>query len=258
MIFENDSISFHLLDVLALDQGNVNMYNSGRNFSALSFRIQADTVLESAGREWHLKDHSVTFVPARLDYRRIAKEDKVIVIHLDVLDCHGDKIESFLPEDPEKMEALFRRILDIWNKKEISYKHQCAAVLYEIFGECYRQTAQPGEKHPKIQNSVSYIRKHYRDPSLSVAKVAEQSYMSQVYFRKLFKEAYGISPQKYIIKLRIQYAIGLLDAGYYSLKEIAALSGYTDYKYFSVEFKKLLGVSPSEYDYHFRLQEKSP
>ena len=73
--------------------------------------------------------------------------------------------------------------------------------------------------------------------------------MSEGYFRKLFKEEFGISPQKYIIELRIQNAVALISKGYYSLKEIAYMSGYNDYKYFSVEFKKSMGVSPSEYIY---------
>ena len=76
--------------------------------------------------------------------------------------------------------------------------------------------------------------------------------MSEVYFRKLFKAEFGISPQKYIIKLRMQNALGLISTGYYSLKEVAEMSGYHDYKYFSVEFKKMIGVSPSEYSYNYQ------
>jgi two-component system response regulator YesN len=72
-----------------------------------------------------------------------------------------------------------------------------------------------------------------------------------VYFRKLFKAEFGMSPQKYIIKLKIQKAVFLMSTGYYSLKEISLMSGYTDYKYFSTEFKREKGVSPSKYVYNF-------
>ena len=71
--------------------------------------------------------------------------------------------------------------------------------------------------------------------------------MSEVYFRKRFKEEYGTSPQKYITHLKIRYAKELIYIGYYSLKEIALMSGYTDYKYFSTKFKKHTGLSPSDY-----------
>ena len=94
--------------------------------------------------------------------------------------------------------------------------------------------------------------KNYKKGDLSIKEIADKSFMSEVYFRKLFKEEYGISPQKYIIDLRIQNAIGLISAGYYSLKEVAYMSGYHDYKYFSVEFKKAMGVSPSEYVYNYK------
>ena len=71
------------------------------------------------------------------------------------------------------------------------------------------------------------------------------------YFSRLFKERFGISPQKYIIGLRIRHAIALLATGYHTPREVAYLSGYTDYKYFSVEFKRETGVSPTKYRYNY-------
>ena len=42
-----------------------------------------------------------------------------------------------------------------------------------------------------------------------------------------------------------------MSTGYYSLKEIAIMSGYEDYKYFSAEFKREKGISPSKYVYNY-------
>jgi two-component system response regulator YesN len=75
---------------------------------------------------------------------------------------------------------------------------------------------------------------NYRNYDLTIAEIAQQSFISEVYFRKLFKQQYGISPRKYIIKLRIQTAMELIATGYYSLQEVAEKVGYRDYKYFSV------------------------
>ena len=51
--------------------------------------------------------------------------------------------------------------------------------------------------------------------------------MSEVYFRKLFKAEYGISPQKYIIKLRLEKASELIkNAGG---KTSGSVSKKTDY-----------------------------
>ena len=252
MFFEKEMLSFNLLDVLELKQQDVHMFNSSRNFSALSFRYSADALLKTKDDEYGVKDNFVAYVPAGLDYSRTAKRDEMIVIHLNMTNYHTKKIECFEAKDPAALLGLFCEILDCWNRKELGYQHKCSALLYEIFAECYIQNFKPQTKCSKIQKSVDYIFEHYKESDLSMEEIAKQSFMSEVYFRKLFKAEYGITPQKHIIYLRMQNAVDLISAGYYSLKEVALLSGYNDYKHFSVEFKKLKGVSPSEYLYSFQ------
>ena len=252
MFFEKESIQFHILDVLELKQKNLSILNSERNFSALSFRYRSNAVIETENEQFLMGDHCVTYVPARLDYKRSASVDELIVIHLDTTNYSSRGIESFTPKDPRILSELFRKILTLWNKKELGYRHRCAALLCSILAECYTENFVPKVVHSKIRNSVDYILSNYKSSDLSIKEAAEQSFMSEVYFRKLFKKEYGISPCRYIINLRIQNAVGLISAGYYSLKEVAYLSGYNDYKYFSVEFKKAMGISPSEYLYNYR------
>ena len=252
MFFEKDMLSFHILDVIKLEQQSINMFNSGRNFSALSFRFHADTLLKTKTDEYHLTDNVITYVSTRLDYQRISKADEMIAIHFDTINYQSKQIEFFYPKNPELLATLFREIYDQWMKKEIGYQYRCASILYEIFAECYVQNFVSKPQSSKIQNSVDYILANYKNSDLSMREIADQSFMSEVYFRKLFRVEYGTSPQKYIINLRIQNAVGLISTGYYSLKEVAYLSGYSDYKYFSVEFKKKMGISPSEYLYNYK------
>ena len=251
MIFEKESLGFTILDVIELHQKDINSFNSGRNFNALSFRTKADTLLRAESKEYVMTDNSVAYVPARLDYTRISAEDELIVIHFYIMNYQSKEIELFVAKDPEKMSELFRRILSVWNEKETGYRYRCTAILYEIFAECHAQIAPSEVKSSKIQKSVDYIHENYKNGDITIADVAKRSFMSEVYFRKLFKEEYGVSPQKYIVNLRIQNAAGLISTGYYSLKEVALMSGYNDYKYFSVEFKRIMGISPSEYFYNF-------
>ena len=221
MFFERESILFNLLDVLSLDQNSASIFNSGRNFNALSFRYQADTVLKTEKNEYHVKDNCISYVPARLDYTRISKRDKMIVIHFETTNYNAKNIEHFESLHPERLAKLFVEILDCWSKKDIGYKFRCSAIFNEILFECYLQNYKGDTKSKKIQASIDYIHKNYKNPDLTLKEIADRSFMSEVYFRKLFKEEYDIPPRKYIINLRIQNAIGLISAGYYSLKEIA-------------------------------------
>ena len=252
MFFEKELLSFNILDVLELKQQNVNMLNSGRNFSALSFRFRSDAILTTQTEKYSMKDHYVSYFPARLDYARAATVDDLIVIHFDTTNYNTKNIEYFVPSDPTSLSMLFRKIFDIWTKKETGYKYKCSAVFCEILAECYIQNYDSKSQKSKIHSSVEYLLKNYKKSDLTLKEIADKSFMSEVYFRKLFKEEYGVSPQKYIISLRIQNAVGLISTGYYSLKEVAYMSGYNDYKYFSVEFKKTMGVSPSKYLYNYK------
>jgi YesN/AraC family two-component response regulator len=175
----------------------------------------------------------------------------MIVVHFEMTSYPTQSIEYFECKDPQKLATLFQEILDCWTKKDVGYKFQCSAIFYEILAECYAQNYRQDQKQSKIQPSVDYIHQNYPNSNLTMKEIADRSFMSEVYFRKLFKNEYGISPQKYIIRLRIQNATGLISTGYYSLKEVALMSGYPDYKYFSVEFKKIIGISPSEYLYNY-------
>lgn len=251
VFFEKEMILFDILDVLEIKQKNIKIKNKSRNFNALSFRFKAETHLITENTNISLSENSAVYVPAGLDYFRDSVVDELIVIHFNMPDYQTQNIEFFISENPDILAGLFREILDCWNKKEIGYKYRASAVFYKILAECYLQNFRAFSAESKIKNSVDYILKNYKNNEISIKEIAGCSYMSEVYFRKIFKEEYGVSPRKYITTLRIQYACHLISTGYYSLKEIVYMSGYSDYKYFSSVFKRIIGVSPSDYIYSY-------
>ena len=254
MIFEQDTISFQILDVLSFDQAYTKKYNFKRNFDALSFRLEADTIIEYKGKYLEFTDNSIGFFPSNADYTRITNRDKMIVIHFKAFNYHTNEIQSFFPDDYEKYHSLFTEILECWKNKNTAYKHKAASLLNLIFAELYKDNKKPYEYNSKINLSIKYIEDNYLKKAFSLHEAAEKSYISDTYFRKLFKQKFGISPKQYVIQHRIKYAASLIIAGYYTLQEISELCGYTDYKHFSVEFKKVTGVSPSKYVYKFEEQ----
>ena len=252
MIFEQAGLSFELLDVLYLKQNAVSMFNTGRNFDAISYRIHADARIKTETQDVSLSDGTVCFVPAQLDYARTAEYDEMIIVHLNLFGISEHKIASFVPSDTERMESLFREMLSVWEEKLPGYRYTATSLFSEILKICYLQNASERVPNPKIEKAVSYMKEHLSDPELTVRDCAVASFISEVYFRRLFRQAYGCAPQAYLIRLRIARAVGLMSGGYYSIKEVANLSGYRDYKYFSTEFKRIKGVSPSEYLYNYK------
>ena len=250
MFFEQDYIVFELLEVLYLDQACSKISNSNRNFDALSFRYKADTVLSTHSQEIEVSDNSICYVPSNLSYTRKSKKDKLIVIHFKAFNYHSESIECFNPENFEKYQKIFKKILDLWNKKEVSYKNECAALFSKILSELYRDN-QPAYKNKKIDKSILYIEKNLLRNDFSLSVAAAKSFVSEPYFRRLFKKEFNVSPKQYVIERRMEYAKALIIAGYFSIQEISELCGYNDQKHFSTEFKKITGLSPSVYRYNY-------
>jgi len=71
--------------------------------------------------------------------------------------------------------------------------------------------------------------------------------MSPSYFKHLFVTFTDITPLNYIISLRLNHAIELMNNTNKSIKEIAENVGYSDSLYFGRLFKKKFGITPTEY-----------
>lgn len=92
-----------------------------------------------------------------------------------------------------------------------------------------------------------YIDEHYCS-QLTLKDIAGQFHISASYLSTLFKKAYQISPNEYIMNKRIDKARDLLTAfPPVSIKQISSMIGYTDPFYFSRIFKSVTGQTPTDY-----------
>lgn len=116
--------------------------------------------------------------------------------------------------------------------------------LCSLINTLYEKTFMPKDK--RILNAGEYISAHFKDADCldAAAKICG---LSRRRFNDLFKNCFYITPNRYIINLKIGYAKGLLKSGYICVSQAAALCGFSDIYYFSKVFKAETGVSPSEY-----------
>jgi two-component system response regulator YesN len=70
----------------------------------------------------------------------------------------------------------------------------------------------------------------------------------------LFKSEVGVSPQRYVNKVRLEKAKELLASGLLSVKEIAAEIGFPNVSTFCRSFRACYGTTPREYrNIHLRM-----
>ena len=73
------------------------------------------------------------------------------------------------------------------------------------------------------------------------------AHMSRSNLMRLFRQATGQSPIEYLLRLRIQKAMGLLRNSSLTITEIAVQVGFNDSNYFSRQFRQVVGDSPREF-----------
>lgn len=249
MLFE-DNLIISIREVFRLHYENDSCMNRPRPYHALSLRCGSKARLCGKGEEIDVPKDSIAYIPADFEYFRHSEKDNIIVIHMDILDYSSDKIEIFAPGDFLPYKNLFENILSEWEEKKSGYRYRSLSILYMIMQKLQKERAKDVPK--QIRTAWEYVNSDYTDPELSVGRLAKMSYMSEVYFRKLFFEVSGTTPCKYISKLRLEYAKSLLETGYFSVEEVSYRSGFSDVKYFGSCFLKKYGISPGKYRQNYK------
>jgi transcriptional regulator GlxA family with amidase domain len=112
----------------------------------------------------------------------------------------------------------------------------------------------PNEETPvqgEIVQAVGWFERHWREP-ISIDDYAERNHMTPYWFRQKFKQFTGTTPMQYVISLRINNAMNLMENTDYNIEQIAEAVGYDNPSYFRRLFHKHTGLSPSEYRQHHK------
>jgi AraC-like DNA-binding protein len=115
-----------------------------------------------------------------------------------------------------------------------------------------RQVLQP---YLHLDRAVTYIRENFRR-GVSVKELAHVLHTSLRQLHRRFVEAFGSSPQAFIIKLRIQAACEALQREGSQISEVATSLGFCDQSAFTQLFQKHVGLTPLKYQQRYRLRRE--
>lgn len=80
--------------------------------------------------------------------------------------------------------------------------------------------------------------------NISICAIANALHINRRHLTMIFRKAYGLSPQEYLMQLRLEKAKEFLHSGY-SVTDAASLSGFSDISNFSRRFSAYYGTPPS-------------
>lgn len=109
--------------------------------------------------------------------------------------------------------------------------------------------------HPYLQldHALAYIREHFRG-GVTVKELSAAIHLSPRQLHRKFHEAFGTSPQQFIVKLRMQAACEALQKDDESIGTIALDLGFCDQSSFTQLFQRHVGITPLKYRQRFRLR----
>ncbi len=160
------------------------------------------------------------------------------------------KSTLFHPRDKDGAERLFARLCTRNDLQAPSAAAERLSLFYRIWSIALESTESHyigGKAKATIEHAAEQIHESCYKKGLSVAELAAQAGMSEVHFRRLFARRFGISPARYIMRIRINRAKELMADSALSLADIAEQSGFTSESYFHRVFRSLCETTPAAY-----------
>lgn len=250
MEFKDFNPSVELLNVIHFRQNNIKKENT-LPYASISFRIQSKAKIITDEKTFELSAGDVLFIPAGIKYVRESEYDDVISFDFQIVGNGLHDIRIIHVKDFTPFYLSFQKAYEVWKNRQIGYQAKCTAILYDMIAALQQEESKQHQEKNKIPEfviqAVSIIHNEFDNSELSIKKLADKLFVSQVYLRKSFAFHIGMTPKKYINKLRLEHACMLLKSCQYTTQEICEKSGFSDASYFCAAFKKYTGQTPSEY-----------
>lgn len=81
----------------------------------------------------------------------------------------------------------------------------------------------------------------------TISEVAIVCCLSEFHFFRTFRQAYGVSPYKYLLRKRLEFAKSLFRTQHFTIEKVAIKCNFADLPTFSKAFKREFGITPSQW-----------
>ena len=123
----------------------------------------------------------------------------------------------------------------------VSYLSQILSIVNRRYGAVSERGAMP----EPLRRMIGYIDENLQSP-LRVDELSREFGVSVSTAERLFVGCLGITPRRFILLRRIEYAKHLLRGGA-AVSEACFGAGFGDYSHFIADFRKIVGITPAKY-----------
>ncbi|WMJ22173.1 AraC family transcriptional regulator [Paludicola sp. MB14-C6] len=152
-------------------------------------------------------------------------------------------------DETEEVKKMFSEMFQSYTQSN-SREYSMLGYFYLILANLMSQTKQNGYTSSNVKmyinNAIEYINNNY-SYDINITKLSDYIGIDRTYLYRIFMDYINISPEQYLLKVRMTKAANLLKTTEHSVLQIALSTGYKDASHFSTTFKKYFNVSPSDY-----------
>lgn len=263
--FENLSKKSDNFPIILCDNSNYKISsNSAQKYIILYVKSGiADFILN--GKEARVKKNDVFFIDLENEFfiRKITTETHYISIIFSptIMGTKSDLTRDIFTRIvidtkiilPDEILKKIEKVATSNYKNDIENEFAIKNLIYEIFFYVIKthQFAPLPEfektnKKRSIEESVIYIKKHYRE-NITLSDLLDSTNYSRTHFIRLFKLNTGMNYTDYLNRYRIKHACRDLIFSDKNITEIATENGFNNIQYFSKTFKKYMNCSPKQY-----------
>ena len=190
------------------------------------------------------------------------------VLGLNDIDLHPQYLaEQYIKEDQLVMEKKEPLPNQVWlvpgARKELKWFISSKVPLFDQEGKVIgiAGAMRDLEKvkaiyHPytELDVVISYVLKHYEQP-IRVTQLADLVHLSVSQFDRRFKALYQMTPQQYLLKVRLNAASYALISSDHPIAQISASCGFYDQSYFTKQFRRYFSILPKDYRQKYRTRD---
>lgn len=150
----------------------------------------------------------------------------------------------------EDLVLLYTMALKVAKEDNKFTQQFLAGIVMNILGmvmHVSQNRAFESNKSGEIIERAKIIMVENLQKDADIKEIASKLSVSYSWFRKVFKEYTGFSPNQYFLELKLRQAKELLTETNLSIKEISYDLNFSSYEYFLSFFKNRVGVTPMEY-----------
>lgn len=203
------------------------------------------------GRDFTFRAGDLHYLPLHCCYTMDVHPEGLHYIVCDFVCPPGQRQDLFFaPKMPQLYEKLFRELDQRFSTHGPERMAASMAILFQIYAQIVKELHPnyiSGDAKKKILNAQAHILRSVSDRNLSVKALAAQANMSEVHFRRLFHDLFGMSPVKYILTARIDKAKSMLGLSELRLEDISIQAGFSSTAHLCAAFKAATGLTPGQY-----------